>query len=98
MSHSIMPGNEKNRCYICGRYGQTEEHHIFGGNPNRKHSEEHGLKVYLCPDCHRGDLSVHKNRELRLNLQEEAQAEFEKTHSREEFMAIFGRNYRRYEG
>jgi len=95
---SIMPGDQKGRCYICHFYGATEEHHIFGGNPNRKHSEEHGLKVNLCPTCHRtGEFSVHMDAVTRAWLQDKAQAEFEKTHSRGEFMEIFGKNYRRYE-
>lgn len=35
MSHppSIL-GSRKDRCYLCDKYGQTQEHHIFGG-PNR---------------------------------------------------------------
>lgn len=32
-------------------------------------------------------------RELDLRLKRECQAKFEETHSREEFMKIFGRNY-----
>lgn len=41
MSHppSIL-GSRKGRCYLCGRYGHTEEHHIFGG-PNRTLSEKY---------------------------------------------------------
>ncbi len=52
MSHpaSIL-GSRKGRCYLCGRYTQTEEHHIFGG-PNRTLSEQYGLKVDLCLECH----------------------------------------------
>lgn len=51
MSHpaSIL-GSRKGRCYLCGRYTQTEEHHIFGG-PNRTLSEQYGLKVDLCLEC-----------------------------------------------
>lgn len=41
------------RCWLCGRWGWLEEHHIFGG-ANRKKSEKYGLKVGLCGDtCHR---------------------------------------------
>ena len=31
------------RCWLCGRWGWLEEHHIFGG-ANRKKSEKYGLK------------------------------------------------------
>ena len=39
------------------------------------------------------DYGVHFDRELDLRLKRECQEEFEKRHSHEEFMAIFGRNY-----
>ena len=79
-------------CYICG-YPFTEEHHIFGG-ANRKNSEEYGLKVKLCHRHHQDHKEgVHHNKELMTHLHEVGQREFEKTHSREEFIKIFGRNY-----
>lgn len=69
------------------------EHHIFGG-PNRKNSEEYGLKVYLCHDHHiYGPEAVHNNARIRHELQRTAQKLFEKQHSHKEFMEIFGRNY-----
>ena len=49
--NSIISGNEKGKCFICGRYCRTESHHIFGGG-NRKKSEKLGLKVDLCHYCH----------------------------------------------
>lgn len=87
-------------CYLCilldgnhKLHRQLHEHHIFGG-PNRIHSEENGLKVYLCPDHHlTGKLAVHNCKETMELLHKIGQREFEKTHSREEFMEIFGRNY-----
>jgi hypothetical protein len=95
---SIIQSEKK--CFLCGQnheYGpnRLEEHHIFFGNPDRKHSEKHGLKVYLCGDaCHRnGSKSPHKNRAVDIGLKAMAQSVFEETHSREEFMSIFGRNY-----
>ena len=39
------------------------------------------------------DAGVHFNKALDIRLKQICQAEFEKTHSREEFMHIFGRNY-----
>ena len=35
--------SEKGQCFLCERYGQTEEHHIFGAS-NRVISEKYGLK------------------------------------------------------
>ncbi len=47
---SIMQEND--RCYLCRMAFGTETHHVFPGNPNRKHSEEDGLTVRLCLNCH----------------------------------------------
>ncbi len=97
---SIM--QEKNgRCYLCEKLGYhagiwslMEEHHVFGGTANRKMSERYGLKVYLCVGHHReGPCAVHTNAEMAESLKRDAQRVFERTHTREEFMQIFGKNY-----
>lgn len=88
-------------CYLCaklnGDYSQKpylEEHHIYGGNPNRKISEAEGMKVYLCAEHHRiGPEAVHNNRGNMRILQRDGQKVYEEEHSREEFMELFGRNY-----
>jgi hypothetical protein len=70
--------------------------HIFFGYANRKISEEQGFWVYLAPWLHNQSAEgVHgKNgRELDLMLKRHAQAKFEETHSREEFLQLIGRNY-----
>ena len=53
-------------------------------------SDVNGCTVFLCRKHHN---EVHKNREMDLRLKQLCQREFEKTHSREEFMALFRRNY-----
>lgn len=67
MKHPRSILHEKNgTCYLCmlldGNHNKhllLDEHHIFGG-PNRIHSEEAGLKVWLCLDHHTmGSLAVH---------------------------------------
>lgn len=80
-------------CYLCGSTQWIERHHVFGGSRRRK-SEEHGMVVDLCHWCHNEPgRGVHHNKKRRLVLQQEFQRKFEQTHSREEFMAIFGKNY-----
>ncbi len=80
-------------CYITGDTYNLAEHHIYPGK-NRKASEKHGFKVWLRADWHNmADYGVHFDKELDLRLRRECQAKFEETHSREEFMAIIGRNY-----
>ena len=94
---SIMPAY--GGCYLCrlldddDRKKITEAHHIFFG-PNRAKSEEYGFVTDLCVEHHRtGPAAVHKNAEVCRILQRECQRKFEKTHSREEFVRIIGRNY-----
>lgn len=81
-------------CYLCGSAWNIEEHHIFGGNPNRRISEENGFKVNLCHNCHNEPpVGAHHNRSTDLYLKKLCQREYEKTHTREEFMALIGKNY-----
>lgn len=91
-------------CYLCMKlhndYRQhpaLQEHHIFGGCPNRTHSGHYGLKVYLCNVHHlagTGPEAVHSNQKVMDMLHEEGQRAFEDWFgSREEFMKIFGKNF-----
>ncbi len=83
---------EDKDCLFCGRT-PTEEHHCFGG-ANRKLSEKYGLKVYLCHNHHNEPpFGVHFNKENMDKIRRIAQRKFEETHTREEFIKIFGRNY-----
>ena len=61
---------------------------------NRKSADKYGLTVYLCIYCHTGPLGVHNANSKGLNdLRGTAQSKFEETHTREEFMKIFHKNY-----
>lgn len=95
----ILP-TTKGVCYICAhRYNDwsckpTQEHHIIYGGGQRKDSEREGIKVYLCLKHHgTGEEGVHGSREMREWLCREAQREYEKTHTREEWMQEFKKNY-----
>lgn len=92
---SIIMNEKDRKCYLCGAVGGVLEwHHIFGGNPNRKKSEKYGLKVRLCPRCHRDNKAgVHSNAEAADYLHRIGQKAFERTHTRKEFCEIFGKNY-----
>lgn len=64
------------------------------GSGQRKISEENGLKVYLCLKHHRvGPEAVHNNQKNRELLCKIFQAEFEKTHTREEWLSFAKKNY-----
>lgn len=78
--------NEQIWCQLCGS-PNIEIHHIFEGR-NRKNSTKYGMLVCLCKKHHKWVHSTNYK-----GFKEKAQKEFEKTHSREEFIKIFGRNY-----
>ncbi len=88
---SILQKNKE--CFVCKTTYGLEEHHVCFGSANRKQSEKYGLKVWLCAEHHRGNSGVHFNKELDLSIKRFAQSEFEKTHTREEFIQIFGKSY-----
>lgn len=78
-------------CYICLRHTETARHEIYFGTSNRKNSKKHGLWVNLCPECHN---RVHRDRITDLWLKEMGQRRYEMTHTRQEFIEIFGRSYK----
>lgn len=93
MKSVMVSEDEANRCYLCGRYGQMEWHHIFGG-ANRINSTKYGLVVPLCHACHNEPPDgVHFNRDRMDSLKQRGQLKFESIASHEEFMRIFGENY-----
>ena len=67
-----------------------ETHHMLHGSYMKKPADKYGLTIKLCRLCHR---RLHDHREGDLELQQNAQRQFEETHSREEFMRIFGKNF-----
>lgn len=94
MAKKSIVENTTEECYVCGAARPLERHHIYGGNPGRKLSERYGLTIHLCCFHHRDSKEgVHFNKALREQLQEEGQRAFEKIHTREEFLEVFGRNY-----
>ena len=84
---------EDKRCWLCGRVVGLEVHHILGGVANRKLSEKYGLKVWLCHNCHTGRDGAQYDQQKNLQLKRDAQNAFERTHSRKEWMTLFGKNY-----
>lgn len=86
-------------CYLCVTlhddfqiHKNLHRHHIFSGTANRRLSEKYGLEVYLCPDHHEnGPEAVHKNKIVRLLLEETAKRAFEKKYPEEDFRELFGR-------
>ena len=98
---SIMHRKDDGTCYLCmmlnsdyQRRDNLEEHHVFMG-PNRRKSEQYGLKVYLCHEHHtEGKEAVHRNYETCRKLQQEGQQAFERVYPYKDFLRIFGKNYK----
>jgi hypothetical protein len=85
---------KERRCYLCHRESSLHKHHIYFGRGNRTISEKNGFTVFLCAEHHNlGNVCVHNNRELDLMLKRICQRKYEKTHSREQFMKLIGKNY-----
>ena len=74
-------------CQLCGSTSYLEIHHIYEGR-NRKNSTKYKMLVVLCKKHH---MWVHQTNYK--GFKEEYQRRFEETHTRDEFIKIFGRNY-----
>lgn len=82
------------KCFVCGTCVNIHKHEIYYGSDNRKKSIQHGFYVALCGEHHNlSNKGVHFNKTLDKVLKRACQSEYEKTHSREEFVKIIGRNY-----
>lgn len=90
--YSIL--NNLNKCYFCGKPREAI-HEVFYGK-NRQTSIKNGFCVGLCHECHNmGSESVHAkpNQGKDKELKQRYQREYEKNHTREEFIKLIGRNY-----
>lgn len=73
-------------CEYCGNYSKRlDPHEIFGGS-NRQRSIKHKFVKLICPKCHSNENIINQ---LRIDTQKE----YEKTHTREEFIKIIGKSY-----
>lgn len=89
--YSIL--NNLDKCFFCGANVECI-HEVFFGTANRQISIENGFCVGLCNKHHNMSKdSVHNDRIMDLKLKEICQEEFEKTHAREEFIKLIGKNY-----
>lgn len=73
-------------CEFCGKYSKRlDPHEIFGGS-NRKRSIKNKFVKLLCRECHSNEKIINQ---LRIDTQKE----YEKTHTRQEFIDLIGKNY-----
>lgn len=98
---SIIHDQSKKQCLLCMildddfNWKAVHDHHIFGGTANRTISEAEGMRCNLCIEKHHenGPEAVHRNRFNNVLLKTIGQQAYEQTHTREEFIARFGRSF-----
>lgn len=84
---SILTNNME-QCFICQK-SPVDIHEIYGGS-KRKTSMKNGFCIPLCRQHH---IVVTDSKILSDIYKKLCQREFEKKHSREEFMQIVNKNY-----
>ncbi len=73
-------------CEYCGQYSKRlDPHEVYGGS-NRKRSIKYKFIKLICPKCHSNEAIINQ-------LRKDTQKEFEKEHTREEFIKIIGKSY-----
>lgn len=73
-------------CEFCKRKSdRLDPHEVYGGS-NRKRSIQNNFVAMICRKCHSNEKVI---AELRVRYQKE----FEKTHTREQFIKIIGKSY-----
>ena len=73
-------------CENCGKFSQRlDPHEVYGGS-NRKRSIKYKFIKLLCRECHSNENIINQ---LRIDTQKE----FEKTHTKEEFIKLIGKSY-----
>ena len=90
---SIM--QKKKECYIRHTTYPLHLHHIYPGNGRRRICDLYGFWCWLSPELHNvGINALHNgNTSLDMFLRCQCQREFERYHSREEFIRIIGGSY-----
>lgn len=92
---SILTGKDK-RCFVTGRENGLQKHHIYHGSGKREISDKNGFWCYLVPEKHLaglGGLHANPGNGLDRALKCICQREYEKTHTKEEFIRLIGKNY-----
>ena len=90
---SIIQNNKQ--CFITGATQGLHKHHIFFGT-NHNNSEKYGLWVWLKWNYHIADsphATPHNDKSTDNWLKRIAQRKFEESHSRDDFIRIFGRSW-----
>ena len=86
---------EDKKCFVTEDTEGLHKHHCLNG-PNRRLAEEDGLWIWLRWDQHIENSpykTPHNDADTDLFYKRLAQRKYEETHTREEWMRRYGRNY-----
>lgn len=73
-------------CEFCGKFSKRlDPHEIYGGS-NRKRSIKYKFIKLLCRKCHSNEKIINQ-------LRKDMQKEYERSHTREEFITLIGKSY-----
>lgn len=82
---------KETECYFCFRTWGLHKHHCLHGSANRIKSEQDGLTVYLCAQCHG---ALHDKGTGDRQLMQLAQTMWERHYGdREAFRERYGKSY-----
>ena len=77
---------KKGKCEYCHKYSdRLDPHEVYGGS-NRKRSIKNKFVALLCRNCHDDNKVIEE-------LKKKYQKEYEKKHTREEFIKLIGKSY-----
>ena len=88
--HSALT-DDLEHCFLCGK-PSTQFHHVFGAS-NRNNATDDDMFIPVCWNCHINKIHNEPSQRTDYGLKQFAQAVFEETHTREEFMKRYGKNY-----
>lgn len=80
------------KCFACKRRMAEQIHHLIPSRAYRQKCDEDGLTVALCSSCH-WEVHCKVNSGLYYKLKKVAQRVYEETHTREEWMNRYNKNY-----
>lgn len=86
--YSILTDNYS-VCYECGVREKDDIHEIYPGS-KKQISMKNGFCIPVCRKCHE---EIQNNEKKMLSYKIQCQREYEKSHSREEFMNLIKKNY-----
>lgn len=89
---SILIDSNDQRCFYS-KIPTREVHHVMNGNAYRDKADEDGLWIYVTRSRHDWLHNTPDGKKEMKRLKKMAQCEYEKTHSHEEWMRRYHKNY-----